>query len=276
MATKLLGHDAKDQENEGSKLVPVPIDPATHKLMGTNLAISAKCGMCVHFGNMKHPAYESVCKELGILEENTPCTRYEPDYRQLQLAEQPWFSAFAASLSQMTGKQRHILASLLMKENRTRRAGFFFGETVYMRVFEGDYLSNYRRGVIVSATSKHVYIEGRGGFHAMLMRNSVMTTKQWLRKKQELIRANRLKDPFLRRYVQVPTNLDKKIQDIIEQDKLDFLEAQTRELNGMVSRENNAPPKGKIKNPRYMTLVELIEHGKTATDSVGTIRTRGS
>lgn len=275
MATKLLGNDVKD-ENEGSKLVPVPIDPSTQKLMGSNLAISAKCGMCVHYANMKHTAYESVCKELGILEENTPCIRYEPDYRQLQLAEQPWFAAFAAAMSQMTGKQRHILASLLMKENRTRRAGYFFGETVYIRVFEGDYLSNYRRGVIVSANSKHVYIEGRGGFHAMLMRNSVMNTRQWLRKKQELIRSNRIKDPFLRRYMQVPTDVDKKMQAIIEQDRLDYLEAQTRELVGMASRENVAPNKGKVKNPRFMNLVELIEHGKAEPESMGTIRTRGS
>lgn len=263
------------RENEGSKLVPVPIDASTHKLLGTNLAIGARCGMCVHFGNIQHPAYESVCKELGILEENVPCTRYEPDYRQLGLAEADWFAAFAAAMADMTVKQRHILASLLMKENRTRRAGFMFGETVYVRVFDGDYISNYRKAVVVSATSKHVYLEGKDGFHAMLYKGSVLNAKQWMKKKSELVKANRLKDPFIRRHMQALTDVDKKIREVIEQDKLDFLEAQTRELTGMASRENSAPKKGTVKNPRFMSLVELVDQVKTETDSLGTIRTRG-
>ncbi len=259
-----------------SKLVPVPIDSSAYALLGTNMAIGARCGICVHHGTIAHPAYDDVCKELGILSESVPCKRYEPDYRQLKLAEEPWFAAMAAAIASMTGPQRHILASILVKENRTRAAGFQFGEQVYLRVYEGEYLSNYRKAVVVSAGTKYVRLEGANGFHAMVYKRTVMNARQWLRKKAELVKAGRVKDPMLRRHTAAATDIDRKMRELIDEDKLAWIEAQTREITGVARVEKTAPNKGTKKSPRYMTLVELIDRTRHETEALGTIRTRAS
>lgn len=268
---------SKNQGGESSKLVPVQIDASALPLMGTNLAIGGKCSLCVHYKNIAHPSYESVCSELGIIPESIPCKKYTSDYRQLLLAEEPWFAAFAAAISEMNSTQLRIMASLLIKEQRTRKHGLMFGESVFLRVFSGDYLSNYRRGVVISATSKYVYIEGKDGFHAMVFKSSILNTKQWMKKKAELIKTDRLKDPFIRKHMEAPTAIDKRIREAIEEDKLAWIEQQTMEITGIASKEKNKPNKGKAKNPRYMTLVEFFNrHDFSNAGEVGTVRTRSS
>lgn len=53
------------------------------------------------------------------------------------------------------------MASLLNQEKATRRQGFRFGQLVYVRMYPGEYMSNYAIATVIQADKDQVYVEGK-------------------------------------------------------------------------------------------------------------------
>ncbi len=69
---------------------------------------------------------------------------------------------------------------------------------------------------------------------------------------------------------------DAQTRAALELDRIELLTQQMLEATGQakIIREKEMPNKGKPKNPRYMSLVDLVDPTKADT-AIGTVRTRG-
>jgi hypothetical protein len=152
----------------------------------TNLLIKQRCGNCKHLKRIAHPQYGKVCSKLGFTEISKPCEKFSTDPTKIKFKGERHARNAVDFLQDLSDDKILLYSALLNEETRTRRYGFHFGMTVYILAFGSDCLENYRRMKVVSADSKYVNLQA-GDFTAMVYHRSVLTPKQWVRKKAELI-----------------------------------------------------------------------------------------
>jgi hypothetical protein len=152
----------------------------------TNLLIKQRCGNCKHLKRVAHPQYGQVCAKLGITEISKPCEKFSADPTKIKFKGERHVRNAVDFLQDLSDDKILLFSALLNEETRTRRHGFHFGMTVYILAFGSDCLENYRRMKVVSADSKYVNLQA-GDFTAMVYHNSALTSKQWAKKKAELI-----------------------------------------------------------------------------------------
>lgn len=218
----------------------------------TNLVVNQRCGNCKHLSRIAHPAYEKVCKEHGMTEKSKPCERFSADPTKIKLRNRSARNA-VEFLQEMSDDRLALFASLINEEARTRRNGFRFGQTVYLNIFGGDYFSNYRRMKVISATKDYVnLVSDEDSFTAMVYSKNVLTTPQWLKKKQWLIDNERLTDPRYKKYTQSVSHAEMQIQKI--KDKLTVLEFDS------TSRHSFAETQGVLsKGSKYSDRARHVE-----------------
>jgi hypothetical protein len=194
---------------------------------------------CHHFSRMAHPTYVKPCKDLGILEVSKPCTRFTPDARSLKINNDAAAINLAIAMATVPTSKLKVLAALINREARTRKRGYYFGEVVYMRVIGGDYISNYRKARILFAEKDYLHIEGSvDGFVASVMHSTVLNSKEWAKKKKQLLLEGKKRDPNYIRNFQTQTPQEKLF---------------TKDL------VNNDPPEitHKSKNSKVLVAVEM-------------------
>lgn len=177
----------------------------------TNLLVDQRCGNCKHLKRIAHPAYEKPCIDLGKLDISKPCARFSADPTKIRLNNR--LARIAVELIQeLSDDKLALMSSIFNEERKTRRYGFTFGQNVYLNIYGGEYISNYRRMKVVSATKDYVNLIADEGFTAMVYSKNVLTPAQWRKKEAWLIRNERIKDPNLYKYTRSSTQAELQLE----------------------------------------------------------------
>lgn len=180
----------------------------------SNLQVNQRCGNCKHLKRIANPAYEKLCKDLGMSEISRPCARFSADPTKIKFRREDNLRNAVRFLQELSADKLLVFASLCVEESKTRRKGFHFGMTVYLLAFGDDYVSNYRRMKVVSADRKYVNLVGSDGSTAMVFHKSVLTPKQWIKKKAWLENNERLTDPRYKKYTESPSRADMQLRQV--------------------------------------------------------------
>lgn len=173
------------------------IVPVDFPLNRSALTVNLTCGDCRHHGGIPAPGQKSCCAVLGVIQEQTPCLHFSVSPFVIDFGSDMYLRMISRIIRKLNRKKLNAVASLLLQEARTRRYGFNMGDVVYFKAYGDDFLSNYRKGYVVSADKHYVVISGRRGreFSCYISAPYVLRKAQWLEKQKELIAANRLVDP---------------------------------------------------------------------------------
>jgi len=209
---------AKNETTTASKgSTSVMPEPLPFKLTGSSLTINTTCGTCKHFRRIPHPAYGEICAAKGIFDTNKPCTKYSVDSSQLGVHSDKLLQEIAELMAKVPKKQLVLVSALANRESRTRKYGFYFGQTVYVRLLSSDYISNYRRAIVTEANKDYVYIsDSKQGFTMMVYHSSVLTNEQWLEKKAQLKKAKKIVDPKYAEFFKAPTKAEREANKILD------------------------------------------------------------
>ncbi len=135
--------------------------------------MKVNCGSCLHLNGEK--VFEAKCIELGKLDQSVACASHTPDAFSLIGDSDSMvydLSKLGATLKLMTIRDCQILASLLLNEKKTRRAGFFFMQKVYVRVSGRsgrNYVKNFALGYVLDANKDTVRIVSASGRTAVVL-----------------------------------------------------------------------------------------------------------
>lgn len=156
------------------------------------MALRITCVKCQFFRNVA--TYGRPCEQLGVVGSEDPCPRFVVNPRKLKMEEEATHELLDV-VGKLDSRQLDVLAALLHTSRGTFRQGFVPGQVVYFRVIERDYLRNYAKGRILSASRHGIHIYGDERFTASILPSSVLTLEQWKEKRRELRDANRIEDP---------------------------------------------------------------------------------
>ena len=169
----------------------------------TALKAKPRCGDCLHFKHISK--FERVCSTLGVkhFAEAPVCFTANP--YALSTVNPDTLFQFALILRQFTPQQSRVALWILrQKSTMAKNYGLEFGQPVMFRM-GGDYLSNYFRGYVISTASVgdgQVFVasdlaktQRNMPATATLMPSSVFTLSAWKKKKAQLVKDKRLKDP---------------------------------------------------------------------------------
>lgn len=178
----------------GEYEIPAPLEEPKHR-KGPTLAV--RCRNCIHFRRQRAKAFKDVCEKLGVKGESRACSYFfaNPFYFKRKEEE---FKVFEDMVRDLPRAQVQSLIGWMQQELVTRRSGFAFGQTVYVRMVGDDYLRNYAKGIVVSADKTHVFIQGdekRVSATMTLMKDSVFSEEKWKKKRAALIARGRVRDP---------------------------------------------------------------------------------
>lgn len=163
-----------------------------------------KCGDCLHFKNVAK--FERVCNTLGVKHFADAPTCFKVNPYILSKKNPDALSQIGLLMRDYTPQELRVFAymirenSLLFKNYKVR-----FGQPVMFRIGGSDYLSNYFRGFVVGGATvgdAQLFVTSDMGktqraTPAMLtlLPSSVFALSEWKKKKAQLIRDKKLKDP---------------------------------------------------------------------------------
>jgi len=190
-------------EKKASRPTPVSFS------LKNNLSCNVSCGDCVFFTKRANPKYKKPCQPNGIVAGATPCDKFTPDPSKLSFRSDKIARQLARAVSKIGKEHLAIIASFLLRERKTRNKGLHFGQVVYIKVFGGDYLSNYTKAYVAFADRKLVYLSNAKNlkndneFTASVGIEHILTKEQWEKKKSVLKLQGRIKDPKLKSFIKV-------------------------------------------------------------------------
>ncbi|MDE1905764.1 MAG: hypothetical protein KGH75_04865 [Rhodospirillales bacterium] len=183
--------------------------------------LNVKCHSCIFFKDRAYPSFKKPCHELGIKKFSRTCEHFFAN-PFIFLKEDPQFK-LATKLFKKYENSLPSIVAWLNQELATKKTGFTFGQEIYVRMIGQDYLLNYAKATVVSANKEHVYIQGET-FRGTILHESVFTSDQWKRKKKNLIKRKKIKDPLAKTYYKKVTkakiNMDYEVPTIDEFVKL--------------------------------------------------------
>lgn len=163
-----------------------------------------KCGDCLHFARIAK--FEKPCNQLGTKHYAEAPTCYDVDPFVLNKINPDTFNQLLLLLRDFGLKQRRTFIQMMRSMNSLEKNyKVELGQPVYFKVGPNDYLSNYFRGFVVGGSSSgdpQVYVTSDLGAKqraspAMLtlLPSSVMKVSAWKKKRAQLIKDKKLKDP---------------------------------------------------------------------------------
>jgi hypothetical protein len=170
----------------------------------TSLKAKPKCGDCLHFKRIAK--FERVCDQLGIKHFADAPTCFDPDVYILAKKNPDTLNQLGLMLRDWTSQEvRVFMAMLRQRLSMEKNYGLAFGQPVMFRIGDRDYLSNYFRGFVIGCATVgdgQVFVTSdlskkQRGQPAMatLMPSSVFPMSKWKKKKEQLIKDKKLKDP---------------------------------------------------------------------------------
>lgn len=181
---------------------PVEFDTSAYP----NLVVDVTCGSCLFFKRHAHSKYRGPCNTLGVQEISRPCKVFTPEPISFNFRSEKELRLLAKVLMKISKNHLRLLATMLLREHKTRAKGFKFGQPVWVKVFGGDYISNYRKAYIAHVERDKVYLTAGVNrnidkvFTACVKKTSVLTKPQWLKKKSTLTTKGFIKDPNYKQY----------------------------------------------------------------------------
>lgn len=160
--------------------------------------IKASCQDCVFYNTQS--TYAKPCKQLGVLAISKTCKRFTVNPYLIDFNSSKPSNLIRELISSLSKKDIHLFANVINQEYRTRKYGFYFGQEVMIRVFVGDYISNYASALIINANKYNVYIQGSNGFHGMILHKNILTMEEWDKKRKSLLKRGLIKDPDYKKY----------------------------------------------------------------------------
>lgn len=182
--------------------------------------IVSRCGECMFFKDAA--TYKKPCNELGVKSTGRICSKFMPNvYKVLDMD-------LVKQVMGLKPEQLRMICGLAHQELNTRKnKGASWGKVVYFKLFGDDYLSNYRKGLILAANNDHYYIMSDindNKIKATLLKDSVLTEEQWKRKEKILRKRKKLSDPNYKVYFKgvkprigvnyVPPTIDDTVQPV--------------------------------------------------------------
>jgi hypothetical protein len=183
------------------------------------VTVNVACRDCIfykkeaHFSNGKTNV---PCVQLGRLPGQLPCPAFKINPYLIDFNGTDMLT-FANILSNLPANKLSQVAAVLLQEKTTRSNGFSFGQTVYVKVFPDDYISNWAVAKIIAVDTRWVYIQGKRGFRAKIQHTSVLREVEWAQHQAKLRSLGRFTDPKISDYTKVyfrPTLTDTKLQTV--------------------------------------------------------------
>jgi hypothetical protein len=174
------------------------------------IALNVRCGSCIFFEDRAHQAFKKPCSTLGVKKFSRPCIKFFANPFHF-LQDDPEYKLVNRLLVKY-GKQLPTLVAWLNQESSTKKTGFTFGQTVYVRMLGDDYLLNYAKATVISSSKEQVYVQGKKlGKGGTYLHDSVLTEEQWSRKKKNLIKHKRIRDPKEKEYYKITVTPKKAV-----------------------------------------------------------------
>lgn len=163
---------------------------------------SMKCGDCLHFQGSTHPAIGQLCESRGVKKYATAPNCFTANVHVFRRTSPAAFQQLAAVVSSFTASQSRVLMGLLSQQAQLERAGFFLLERVYFRIGT-DYLDNYYAAYVLGVSpEKQILLVGsdylknqKGATVAQLLKESLMSAKDFAKKKATLIERGLIYEP---------------------------------------------------------------------------------
>ena len=180
--------------------------------------IPIKCKDCIYYQRIR--TFDKPCKELGILSNSDPCSRFVSDVFEFFPKDKSKSGVLVKygnkntisilnMLGTLSSSDLRRLAALSLAEYRSRsRSGLTAGQIVYVKIL-GDssqkYLNCYIKATVLSCTRHYIMVKGRGknkldGYFSYNSK-SVLTESQWKRLKKSLIKNNKINLPQSPRFL---------------------------------------------------------------------------
>lgn len=231
-------------------------------------SINLNCGSCA--GLKRERVMETFCSLAGQLEVSPACSKHTPDAFTLT-HEEPERVLSLVQMGRvfrgMSANDLQILAAVLAGERRSRNAGYYFMEKVYIRVQGAsgrNYMKNFVMGFVLDANREEVRIISESGKTAIVMPNdkngsTLYKLEAFEAIRTEAIEAGRWTDPDVVRdrmrresnaietldhadangLLDTPTAARRKIKKISTRGSDDSLVGIVSKLNRGVMREND-------------------------------------
>ena len=130
------------------------------------LLAQTHCGSCTFLNHDKH--FEAKCSTLGKIPSSRACTSHLPSI--FPILNTPKRVEIVHDLSNvmnvLSDTELQALGALMIREKITRKAGYRFGQKVYVRIMgagNSNFLSNFAVGYVLDATSEYVRVIGDSG-----------------------------------------------------------------------------------------------------------------
>lgn len=177
-----------------------PREIKTESPTPTVIPLEVRCRDCFHFERERAPRFDDICSRMGILDKGRPCTSFLPDAHIINM-ESAEGKAAHSLISELSTRRLALFAALLQQEKRTRSYGFVHGDEIYVKVFPGDYLSNYARGWVIMINRKRVFVQGsKPNFRGVFVLDSIIDRAKFTEIRKDLLKRKRLVDPQLSKY----------------------------------------------------------------------------
>jgi hypothetical protein len=170
----------------------------------TTLKAKPRCGDCLHFKHISK--FERVCSTLGVKQFAEAPTCFSPNVYALTKKNPDILHQLGMLLREFTPAETRVFMALLrQKVSMDKNYGLAFGQPVMFRIGGGDYLSNYFKGYVIGVASVgdgQVFVasdmsktQRNMPATATLLPSSVYPLSKWKKKKAELVKDKKLKDP---------------------------------------------------------------------------------
>lgn len=124
-----------------------------------------RCGTCVHFADgPAHPQYPKLCQDMGIRDYRPAPDCYSPAPIKIVRAEVN-VSEVGRMLRHLSPDQMVVMGQLLTQASELADYDLKFGQTVYINLGQGEYLTNYFKGYVVGTTqlqddddTRHIFV----------------------------------------------------------------------------------------------------------------------
>lgn len=217
------------------------------------------CGECSGFKEDKLLEHcSTVCSKADKISTSAACPSFAPAVRGLSdFSQKRSFEQLVALMSEIPDDSLRVLASILYNENRTRKAGFKFGQKVYVR-YRGantsNYLSNFMIAHVMYVSHEHFRLMSLDGrcvlTFASKCRPNIFTPAEFDPLRKKMVKQNKLVDPDVERL------LTKRFRAEEEYD----LNLTDESLSGSITTIDTVFKENKIRRTKKKTttLIELV------------------
>ena len=171
---------------------------ATEKSIATTYL---RCGECAYF-DKKRPDFDIACDQNGILKKAIAPTCFVPRISNLKKGGVQLLSVLNLIAGNLQPAQLKTLAALFNRESKLRPVNLSLCQKVFCWVADPNYLSNYYSAYVLGIGTSTDEIILLGTFNksqkpliAHVQRSSILEEKDFLKKRDELLRKGKIYDP---------------------------------------------------------------------------------